>query len=259
MLYLHDDLKQYFANDKPLFEQIMSLKGEHYREQKGRLTQRVRLGEIYYFIKQHTGVGWREIFKNMLQGRWPVLGAKNEWLAIQKLNSLGIATAGLVGYGKRGCHPARQQSFVLMQELSETKSLEDVCREWPKCAPDFRYKQRLINEVARIARVMHENGINHRDFYLCHFLLQMNSATINIALIDLHRAKIRKKIPLRWRIKDLAGLYFSSKEIGLTRRDLWRFMRQYSQKSLREILKSENNNWNKVKNRGEQLYRDHRN
>ena len=37
---------------------------------------------ISNFIKLHYGVGWREIFKNLLLGRWPVLGAKNEWRAL---------------------------------------------------------------------------------------------------------------------------------------------------------------------------------
>ncbi|USE76561.1 lipopolysaccharide core heptose(I) kinase RfaP, partial [Escherichia coli] len=30
-----------------------------------------------------------------------------------------------------------------------------------------------------------------------------------------------------WRDKDLIGLYFSSMNIGLTQRDIWRFMKVY--------------------------------
>ena len=55
-----------------LFNKMMALQGELFRSQKGRQTQRVKLEGQTYFIKQHHGVGWREIFKNIYQGRWPV-------------------------------------------------------------------------------------------------------------------------------------------------------------------------------------------
>jgi hypothetical protein len=96
--------------------------------------------------------------------------------------------------------------------------------------------------------------MNHRDFYICHFL--RNNAG-ELSLIDLHRAGIRSTTPERWVIKDLAGLYFSSKNLGLTQRDYFRFMKVYRQEALRVILQREKPFWDKVKNLGEKLYRDH--
>ena len=120
---------------------------------------------------------------------------------------------------------------------------------------------------------MHKNGINHRDLYICHFMLDLDSLrkpTITselynfwknyhpkIYLIDLHRAQIRSRVPKRWLIKDLAGLYFSSKDCGLTRNDLLRFLKAYTHKSLRQIFKTQNSFWQKVKKRGDKLYRSH--
>ncbi|MGH8392291.1 MAG: lipopolysaccharide kinase InaA family protein, partial [Pseudomonas sp.] len=49
-------------------------------------------------------------------------------------------------------------------------------------------------------------------------------------------AQVRSKIPRRWRDKDLAGLYYSALEIGLTRRDKLRFLKAYFQQPLRQIL-----------------------
>lgn len=262
--YLSASVKAFFSSTEPLFEQAMALRGESFRQQKGRLTQKIALGDKSYFIKQHHGVGWREIFKNLFQLRLPVLGAKNEWRAIQKLKSIGVSVPLLEGYGESGKNPATLQSFVLMEALTPTVSLEELCQTWPKNPPAFAFKQLLLNEVARIARLLHESGMNHRDFYICHFLLDISAGIENIqannlklSLIDLHRAQIRRLTPKRWIIKDLAGLYFSSKDIGLTQRDLLRFMRSYRQKPLRDILTSEKHFWDKVKNRGEQLYRDH--
>src|SRR5690606_4611652 len=58
-------------------------------------------------------------------------------------------------------------------------------------------------------------------------------------LIDLHRAQVRPSVPRRWRDKDLAGLYFSALDIGLTRRDRLRFLKHYFQRPLRRILAEE--------------------
>ena len=55
----------------------------------------------------------------------------------------------------------------------------------------------------------------------------------------LHRAQIRTATPRRWRDKDLASLYFSALDIGLTRRDCWRFLRGYFDRPLRLVLRDE--------------------
>lgn len=92
---------------------------------------------------------------------------------------------------------------------------------------------------------MHAAGINHRDCYICHFLLHLpftgREDELKISVIDLHRAQIRAKVPRRWRDKDLIGLYFSSMNIGLTQRDIWRFMKVYFGMPLRQIFQNESN------------------
>ena len=242
----------------------MQLQGECFREQKGRRTQRILIDEQSYFIKQHFGVGWKEIFKNLIQFKLPILSAKNEWQAIQRLQSLSVLTPTIKAYGRRGLNPARLQSFLLMEELKPTVSLEDFCRDWKNQPPSFSLKQALIRRVAHIAKIMHENGINHRDFYICHFLLDPRSLenekwseTLKLYLIDLHRAGLHKSLRKRWVIKDLAGLYFSSKDLGLTSRDLWRFIKFYRQQPLRDIILQEDGFWRKVTIRGEKLYNAH--
>jgi heptose I phosphotransferase len=143
--------------------------------------------------------------------------------------------------------------------LTGTISLENFCRNWPESPPDHVLKRRLIRETARIARTMHESGINHRDLYLCHFLWDISyegkeEASRSLYLIDLHRAQIRSKTPLRWKIKDLAGLYFSSMDIGLTQNDLFYFIKSYKGASLKEALAKDNVMWRKVTRRAELLY-----
>lgn len=261
MLTLDPELTSAFLSGKPLFQQLMALRGEVFRELENRRTQRVILNGKPYFLKQHYGVGFREIFKNLLQGRLPVISAKNEWLALKRLHELNISAPIIAGYGVEGLNPATRRSFLLTHELPAHISLEDFCKDWKKNPPSFQLKQQLIAGVARIARTLHEHGINHRDFYLCHFLLDLASLKSRkmpmLSLIDLHRAGIRRKVPTRWIIKDLAGLYFSSKDAGLTQRDLLRFMQEYRNEPLALILNKEKNFWQRIKKRGDRLYQRH--
>lgn len=236
----------------------MAIEGECFRNLEGRKTQRIQLGDKYYFIKQHRGVGYKEIFKNLLQLRLPVVSAKNEWLAIKKLKHLGIDVAHVAGYGERGLNPATRESFILMEALAPVQSLETLCANWKQQPPVFTFKQQLIAKTAHIARTLHRHGMNHRDFYICHLLLDETARQpLKLSLIDLHRAEIRATTPERWVIKDLAGLYFSSMDAGLTTRDLFRFMKDYRKQALRDILRHESEFWIKVKTRGDDLYRDH--
>src|SRR3990167_6707437 len=55
------------------FQQLMQLQGECFRAQPGRQTHRVMLDGKAYFIKQHVGVGWKEIIKNLCQFRLPIV------------------------------------------------------------------------------------------------------------------------------------------------------------------------------------------
>src|SRR3989338_7048871 len=154
----------------------MALRGTVYRQLENRCTQRIVLGDQPCFIKQHFGIGWREIFKNLFQLRLPVLSAKNEWRALERLQQLNIPVPKLLGYGARGMNPARVQSFLLTRALPKHISLEDLVKTWKKTPPSFHFKQQLIAEVARIAETLHTHGMNHRDFYICHFLLDIEKA-----------------------------------------------------------------------------------
>lgn len=253
MIVLEPTLKNKSTLPKT-FESFMALRGDVYRHEQGRRTQKIFLNGEPCFIKQHTGVGWKEIFKNLCQCRWPVLSAKEEWKALQRLQTLSIPVPQWLAYGCRGFNPARLKSFIMTRALPASVSLEDLCRDWPTTPPSFAFKKRLIENIATLARTLHQNGINHRDFYLCHFLWDHQDKKIYI--IDWHRAQLRRQVPLRWIIKDLAGLYFSSIDIGLTMRDRFRFMKIYAQSPLRSILNNTTFFWQKVKNRGDKLHRD---
>ncbi len=172
-IFLKPELEIALAEFDDPFAAMMAWEGRVYRELEGRRTQRVVLNEQAYFVKQHTGVGWQEIFKNLLQCRLPIISAQQEYEALKRLATLQIPVPDLVGFGRKGINPARIQSFLITRELPKHISLEHLCKTWNICPPSFRLKNALIKIVAHIARTLHDNGMNHRDFYLCHFLLDL--------------------------------------------------------------------------------------
>ncbi len=239
---LDEPFRSLWAGHDP-FVAVERLSGEIFRELETRRTLRTEVAGRAYFVKIHRGVGWCEIAKNLLSLRLPVLGASDEWRALQRLRAAGVDTMHAVAYGRRGCNPARQQSFIVTEELAPTISLEDFARDWPHQPPALRLKWALITAVAQLARSMHAAGVNHRDFYLCHLLVHLDppptADACRLSLIDLHRAQVRAVTPRRWRDKDLAALYFSALDIGLTGRDLMRFLAVYFARPLRSVINDE--------------------
>lgn len=240
------------------FSTIMALQGTLFREQDGRRTLYFQWQKQGLFAKLHQGVGWREIFKNWLQGKRPIISARNEWRAIQRCHAEGIPTMDLVAYGTQGCNPASRQSFLITRALEPVVSLADYCGSWKTQPPPLDHKRALITQVAHLARQFHDANMNHRDFYLCHFLLNTDKTGNNhfaLHLIDLHRALIHKSaVPKRWLVKDLAGLLFSSMDMGFTQKDWLRFVKAYEGCSWHDLYHKRKRLWKKVLTKGLRLY-----
>lgn len=241
------------------FNTIMALEGKIYREQNGRKTLCFTWQNTDFFAKLHTGIGWREVFKNLLQGKLPITSAKNEWQAIQRCHQYGISTMDLIAYGlEPSLNIAYQRSFLITRALTSVISLEDYCHHWQKNPPSLSHKKNLIKKVAELATQFHQAKMNHRDFYLCHFLLdtvKLQKGEIVLYLIDLHRVLIhRKQIPQRWLMKDLAGLFFSSINKGFNLRDWLRFINHYENYPWRQLSPQRKQMWRKITQQGLRLY-----
>lgn len=263
--WLREDLARFWlkpGQPPDPFGAAVSQTGAVFREKEGRRTLRFESDGRAYFLKLHQGIGWGEILKNLAQGRLPVLGARNEFNAIRALERISIDTMSIAGFGEQGWNPAHQLSFLVTDELVGVTSLEDVCRTWPAEPPSYAIRRCLIERVAGIARDMHGTGINHRDFYLCHFMLDTretltdeNIAVLPLYLMDLHRAQQRRSVPRRWLIKDLGALYYSALDIGLSRRDVLYFIRHYAGTLPRHALRNDRSFWLAVRERAGQIYR----
>ncbi len=153
--------------------------------------------------------------------------ARNEWQKMVMLKEHGYKTMEPVAYGeKKGVFETR--ALTLTEELYGAIRVEDyIPRLFKQNTPeDLKRKRRIIEKLALIARRFHQEGFNHQDFYLGHFLI--NPSTEEIFIIDLQRVQKRNRPVRRWVMKDLAQLVFSAINTeGFHGTDLVRFGHTY--------------------------------
>jgi heptose I phosphotransferase len=203
-------------------------------------------------------VGWGEILKNLVTLRPPVVSARNEYEACRRLADSGVRAPGVAAFGERGANPARRESFVVCDAIEGAVSLEDFTADWIRLPPASADLRRLVVAVAEFARRFHDAGLVHRDFYLCHLLLDhaaWRTGRVELAVLDLHRARIFANLPARWRQRDLAALLFSTLDLPITRRSWYRFVRIYTGRPLREVFAADAGFWRQVERRARALYR----
>jgi len=260
MIYINPDYKELFSSFRDI-DDFLNIDIDIVRDFKNRKTGRFEIDGKGFYIKKHFECGIGAVLDELFHLRKPHIGAGHERAVLEKLRTIGIETMTVVAFGQVGNTLSSQRAFLVTEELTNITSLEDICAQWPKQKPTAEFKKSLLSEIAGIARTLHANGINHRDFYLCHFLLDIawqgddyEKRKPKLFLIDLHRAQQRPVVPFRWRVKDIGGLYFSAMDIDLTRCDLLRFMRLYTRKPLRQTLRKDGRFWKAVRRRAMRTY-----
>lgn len=241
-LYLREDFRADFAVLAPrlagtpnhqapaqaIYHALAQADGTVYRQAAHRRTVRLAASDSVYFAKLHDGVGWREIAKNLCAWKRPVLGARNEFVACLRLRARGVHAPLVAAFGMCGRNPARQRSFLVCDALEGFASLEELAGSgaW---TPTLR--RRVVAAAGALLRSIHKAGVHHRDCYTAHILAntaQWAAGRAELAVIDLHRARVRRRLPSRWRRRDLAALLFSASAFRLTRQELVRFAIAYA-------------------------------
>ena len=245
----------------------LSQKGEIHREQPARQTIRVKLNE-YCFIKKHFGVGWRELWKNWISLKKPVIGAENEFRAYRLVEKAGLAAPRVLAFARSKDRVSIQKSMLITRELTDYISIESLVENHPDLISDKLIKSWLIENVARFASFFHGLGIVHRDFYICHILINeqiveylRRHKSVNdlpvidlpvFGVMDLHRAELFDDLPTQWRVRDLGALLFSVDSLGFSKTDLFRFRKVYEDPQLSE-KHVDLGIWEKVARRAETL------
>lgn len=129
------------------------------------------------------------------------------------LNSAGIPTVELVGYGR----VEDGRSFVITDDL-------DGYRPADKAVMAGLPFGAILEPTALLAAKLHDAGLHHRDLYLCHFLLR----GVEVRLIDAARVARLGFFARRWIVKDLAQFWYSAEQLNVPREQRIHWLERYS-------------------------------
>jgi hypothetical protein len=148
--------------------------------------------------------------------------------AASELVTAGINTPRTLFYGEQWGAFFEKRSFIITEKIPEAESLERKlpdCFKGPGTIEKLKLRRDFIAELAAFIRKFHETDCRHRDLYFSHVFY---SDSGDFYLIDLSRAfrpTVRRQ---RFRIKDIAQLYYSAPGKYFSRTDRLRFYMNYT-------------------------------
>lgn len=173
-----------------------------------------------FFLKWHGPAPIKDWIKPILQFKRPIIGAENEFHALQWFEQAGIASTPVVGFGK-----TKTESILLTEALVGYQKVSHLL-EHSICSAEQQLQ--IAQNVALVAAHMHGAGLHHQDFYLGHLMVPTSNLLALPTVIDLGRVGKFEQLPTRWIVKDLAQLCYSARQAPV---DFVRtFLAEYFQK-----------------------------
>ena len=204
--------------------------GSSLPEYRSRLQFNISDPEKILFLKRYNHPGVLTQIKN-----WFWHNARKSMMSFDldptdDLARAGIKTPKTISYGEQWGGFLEKRSFIITEELPNAESLE---QKLPDCFRDrsktenLRQQRNFIERLGQFARIFHDTDYRHRDFYLAHIFYSDDGT---FYLIDLHRAFKPHILAERFRIKDIAQLYFSAPGSAFSKTDRLRFYKSYAGK-----------------------------
>lgn len=174
--------------------------------------------------------------------RPPILAQLRSWLSAHRRVSCGvfgfsaaselaaacINTPKTVFYGEQWGAFFEKRSFIITEKIPNAESLERQLPDffkYPITGEKLKLRRSFITQFAGFIRRLHDTGYRHRDLYFSHIFYSNDG---DFYLIDLARAFKPFVFSRRFRIKDIAQLYYSAPAQSFTRTDRLRFYFSYT-------------------------------
>lgn len=129
--------------------------------------------------------------------------AEVEWKIAHGLAARGIASFTPLLYAERKTAGIPSEALFVSREIVGAQPLD---RFLEKLSPAAR--ESLLGKIAEFLASMHGKGVHHRDLHQSN-LLGLNPAAPQLALVDLHTARLGGRVSRRERIANLAQLLHS--------------------------------------------------
>ena len=179
------------------------------------------------FLKRYENPPLNAQMDKVLCNHAPITCGIFEVNAAKTLTAAGVNTAKVIAYGEQTNWLFENRSFVITEQVPAAKSLEQKLPHYfdaPVTGENLPRRRKFINDLAEFIKAFHYTGFCHRDLYLCHIFCDENE---KFTLIDLARAFQPWLLRPRYRIKDIAQLFYSAPGKYFSQADRLRFYKTY--------------------------------
>jgi heptose I phosphotransferase len=180
------------------------------------------------FLKRYDKAPVTTQLKNWLTARRRISCGFLDCEAARKLSGAGINTPKTIAYGQKCGMLFEKRSFYITEKIPAGESLErklPACFEGPATSKTIKLRRDFIARLAGFVKKFHETGCCHRDLYFSHIFY---SESGGFYLIDLSRVFKPAVFAERYRVKDIAQLYYSAPAKYFSKTDRLRFYLAYS-------------------------------
>ncbi len=145
-----------------------------------------------------------------------------------KLAAAGINTPKIISYGEQWRIFFEKRSFIITEKIPNAEALERKLPDYFNASADMKnlkLRRNFIAQLADFVKKFHETKYRHRDLYFSHIFYDNDG---QFHLIDLARTFKPNLLAERFRIKDIAQLYYSAPGRYFTNTDRLRFYLGYT-------------------------------
>ncbi|MBN2181345.1 MAG: lipopolysaccharide heptosyltransferase II [Sedimentisphaerales bacterium] len=214
------------------FDTAKNLKKKNLARFRSRLQFEIKLSDtsepLTLFLKRYDNPPIRIQLKNWLATHGRKSCASVEFEASQRLTEAGINTPKTIAYGTQTAAIFEKRSFVITEKIPDAEALERKLPDFfngPVTVKNLKLRRSFISQLADFIKKFHETNYRHRDLYLSHIFYNDNGS---FYLIDLARVFKPFVFKLRYQIKDIAQMYYSSPGKVFSRTDRMRFYLHYA-------------------------------
>jgi len=204
--------------------------GSSLPEYRSRLEFKISGPDKTLFLKRYNHPGALTQIKNWYWHKTRKSTMSFDFDPADDLARAGINTPKTISYGEQWGVFLEKRSFIITEELPNAESLEQTL---PECfdnrskTGNLKRQRNFIERLGQFAGRFHDTGYRHRDFYLAHIFYSDDGT---FYLIDLQRAFKPRILAERFRVKDIAQLYYSAPGSAFSKTDRLRFYKSYAGK-----------------------------
>jgi len=238
------------------FKAGRNLTKENLAEHRCRIKFQLPENPETFFLKRYLHPPLNVQLDKWICNHGPITCGLFEFKAAERLNAAGINTAKTIACGSQYNFIFERRSFIITEQIPNAVSLEQKLPSYfyqPITKDSLNKRRTFIKKLADFIKRFHATGFRHRDLYLCHIFCNDNE---NFTMIDLARTFKPILLPERFRVKDIAQLFYSAAGKYFSNADRLRFYKAYT--GHKKLTNSDRNFIKSVINKASQMARHDR-